>query len=62
MAFQIGTDKVMQGWNIGVIGMQAGGMRILRIPPKLGYGNRAVDKVIPAQAHLVFVVELLELK
>lgn len=62
VAFKIGTDKVMQGWNEGVIGMQAGGTRMLRIPPELGYGAKAVDDVVPSHAHLIFIVELLELK
>ena len=33
VSFVIGTDKVIQGWNDGVIGMKAGGSRLLRIPP-----------------------------
>ena len=62
VAFQIGTDKVMQGWNEGVLGMQAGGTRMLRVPPELGYGAKAVDDVVPSHAHLIFIIELLELK
>ena len=62
VSFLIGTDKVMQGWNEGVIGMQAGGMRLLRIPPELAYGEKSVDDVVPAHAHLIFIIELLELK
>ena len=62
VSFQIGTDKVMKGWNEGVIGMQPGGKRMLRIPPELGYGAKAVDDVVPPNAHLIFIIELLELK
>jgi len=62
VAFQIGTDKVMQGWNEGVLGMQTGGTRMLRIPPELGYGAKAVDDVVPSHSHLIFIIELLELK
>jgi FKBP-type peptidyl-prolyl cis-trans isomerase 2 len=62
VSFQIGTDKVMQGWNEGVIGMRPGGSRMLRIPPELGYGAKAVDDVVPPHAHLIFIIELLELK
>lgn len=62
VSFKIGTDKVMQGWNEGVIGMQAGGKRMLRIPPELGYGAKAVDDVVPPNARLIFIIELLELK
>jgi peptidylprolyl isomerase len=62
VSFKIGTDKVMQGWNQGVLGMQPGGRRMVRIPPELGYGAKAVDGVVPAHAHLIFIIELLELK
>lgn len=60
VSFVIGTDKVMQGWNEGVVGMQAGGMRMLRVPPALGYGAKAVEDVIPPNAKLLFIIELLE--
>ena len=59
VSFVIGTDKVMQGWNEGVIGMRAGGKRLLRIPPELGYGDKAVEDVVPANAYLQFIIELL---
>ena len=62
VSFVVGTDKVIQGWNKGVIGMRAGGKRMLRIPPELGYGAKAVEDVIPPNAHLHFIIELLELK
>jgi peptidylprolyl isomerase len=60
VSFVIGTDKIIQGWNEGAIGMQAGGTRMLRIPPALGYGAKAVEDVIPPNAHLLFIIELLE--
>jgi hypothetical protein len=49
-------------WNEGVIGMQAGGTRMIKIPPELGYGAKAVEDVIPPYAHMLFVIELLEAK
>jgi FKBP-type peptidyl-prolyl cis-trans isomerase FkpA len=62
VSFVIGTDKVMQGWNEGIVGMRSGGNRLLRIPPELGYGQKAVDDLVPPNAHLIFVIELLELE
>jgi len=62
VAFVIGTDKVMQGWSEGVIGMRPGGTRMVRIPPELGYGNRPVENVVPARARLLFLFELLEVR
>ena len=62
VSFVIGTDKVMQGWNEGIVGMHAGGTRMLRIPPELGYGKKAVEDVIPPDSYLQFIIELLEVK
>ena len=62
VSFVIGTDKVMQGWNEGVIGMHAGGTRMLRIPPELGYGKKAVEDVVPPDSCLQFIIELIEVK
>lgn len=52
---------VIKGWQEGIPGMKAGGIRRLKIPADLAYGDRARGK-IPANATLVFEVELLELK
>ena len=62
VAFVIGTDKVMQGWNEGVIGMKPGGKRLVKVPAELGYGSRGVQDVVPPNARLIFVIELLELE
>ena len=62
VSFVIGTDRVMRGWSEGVTGMQAGGTRMVRIPPELGYGDKAVEDLVPARAHLLFLFELLEVK
>lgn len=58
-SFQIGAGRVIQGWEQGVAGMKIGGKRKLTIPPELGYGARGFPPVIPANATLVFEIELL---
>ena len=62
VSFVIGTDRVMPAWNEGVIGMQPSGKRLLKVPAELGYGSRGVPDVIPPNARLIFVIELLELR
>ncbi|HSC83838.1 MAG TPA: FKBP-type peptidyl-prolyl cis-trans isomerase, partial [Pseudomonas sp.] len=55
----IGSRRVIQGWDLGLIGMQVGGKRKLWVPAHLGYGERQVG-AIPANANLIFEIELLE--
>jgi FKBP-type peptidyl-prolyl cis-trans isomerase len=59
--FTVGDGKVIKGWEEGIVGMKAGGKRILVIPSSLGYGDAGYGP-IPGRANLVFVIELLEIK
>jgi len=62
VSFKLGTEKVMQGWNLGVAGMKVGGKRRLMIPSELGYGAKRAAEVVPPNTDLIFEVELLEVK
>ena len=62
VSFVIGTDRVMPGWNDGIVGMQPGGKRLLLLPPALGYGARGVQGIVPPDASLIFIIELLDLE
>lgn len=60
--FKLGAGQVIEGWDKGVAGMKIGELRKLTIPAEMGYGSRGFPPVIPANATLVFEVELLGLK
>ena len=61
-SFRLGAGQVIKGWDEGVEGMKIGGTRKLVIPPQLGYGARGAGSVIPPNATLIFIVELLDLR
>lgn len=58
----IGTGRVIQGWDIGILGMKVGGKRKLVVPAHLAYGERKMGKIIPANADLTFEIELFDVK
>lgn len=70
--FKLGDGYVIAGWDQGLIGMQVGGKRTLIVPPDLGYGNMALSAqppfngvtfvAIPANAVLIFDIELVSMK
>lgn len=58
--FSLGAGQVISGWDLGVVGMKVGEIRRLYIPSAYGYGEAgAGNGLIPANANLVFEVELL---
>jgi FKBP-type peptidyl-prolyl cis-trans isomerase len=60
--FTIGNGEVIKGWEEGVAGMKVGGKRQLRVPPALGYGAEGYPGAIPANATLIFDVQLLNVQ
>jgi peptidylprolyl isomerase len=58
-SFTLGKGEVIKGWDQGIPGMKVGGRRELIIPAELAYGKTGSPPKIPANAPLVFVVDLL---
>ncbi|PHV10806.1 peptidylprolyl isomerase [Chitinimonas sp. BJB300] len=56
----IGTGRVIKGWDVGLMGMKAGGKRKLIVPAHLAYGERQIGALIKPNSNLVFEIELLE--
>lgn len=57
----IGTDNnVVEGLEMGVVGMKAKELRRITVPPRLGYRGKA-NTGFPPDADLVFSVELMRL-
>jgi len=61
IVFELGTRRVISGWDMGLEGMQIGGQRTLIIPPHLAYGGQGRGP-IPANSTLIFDVELVDVK
>lgn len=59
--FVIGSKKVIQGWDLGLMGMREGGKRNLFIPSHLGYGEREKGLIKP-NSNLIFNIEMLEVR
>lgn len=52
--------NLIQGWQQGLEGVPVGSRVILQVPPELGYGAAGSPPTIPADADLVFVIDVLD--
>lgn len=57
--FELGAGRVIKGWDEGIALLNEGDSATFIIPPAIGYGDRAMGS-IPANATLIFTVELVK--
>ncbi|MDQ3072296.1 MAG: FKBP-type peptidyl-prolyl cis-trans isomerase [Bacteroidota bacterium] len=62
IAFPVGVGKVIPGWDLGLLHFNEGGKGKIIIPSALAYGKQGAGEDIPADAILVFDVEVVEVK
>ncbi|GAA2102240.1 FKBP-type peptidyl-prolyl cis-trans isomerase [Streptomyces albiaxialis] len=56
--FQIGTGKVIKGWDEALVGKKLGSRVEIVAPPAKAYGKQGQPPTIPGNSTLVFVVDL----
>jgi peptidylprolyl isomerase len=62
IAFPLGAGRVIKGWDEGILRLRVGDHATLIIPPQLGYGAKGAGGVIPPDATLIFIVEVVGVK
>lgn len=58
--FPLGQNRVIKGFDLGVLGMKVGEKRKITIPPALGYGSDGF-LMIPKDATLIYEIDLLKI-
>jgi FKBP-type peptidyl-prolyl cis-trans isomerase len=61
-SFPVGAGMVIKGWDEGLQNLRVGDHATLIIPPEIGYGASGVSGVIPPNATLIFIIEVLGVK
>jgi peptidylprolyl isomerase len=61
-SFPVGAGMVIKGWDEGLQILRIGDNVTLIIPPTIGYGASGAGGVIPPNATLIFIIEVLGVK
>lgn len=60
--FLLGRGAVIRGWDMGIVGMKAGGKRRLIVPPGLAYGATGQPPHIGPNETLIFDIQLRSIR
>ena len=61
-SFPVGAGMVIKGWDEGLQHLRVGDHATLIIPPSIGYGASGAGGVIPPNATLIFIIEVIGVK
>ena len=61
-SFPVGAGRVIKGWDEGLQKLKIGDHATLIIPAEIGYCARGAGVVIPPNATLIFIIEVLGVK
>ena len=59
--FVVGDGSMIEGWEVGFVGLCLGAKATLVVPPEMAYGQRGSGKIIPPGATLNFDVEVVSI-
>lgn len=60
--FKLGAGQVIKGWDEAVSKMKVGERRLVFLPASMAYGAAGIPGVIPANADLIFDIEVVGVK
>jgi peptidylprolyl isomerase len=59
IAFALGTGQVIKGWDEGLQKLRVGDHAVFVIPSSIAYGAQGWGNVIPPDATLIFIIEVV---
>ena len=57
----VASGQALPGWDAGLTGMREGGIRQVIVPPELGFGETGAGDVVPPNATMIWLIELVSL-
>ncbi|MCL2679940.1 MAG: FKBP-type peptidyl-prolyl cis-trans isomerase [Coriobacteriia bacterium] len=56
--FVVGDSDVIEAWQVGVVGMQVGGVRLLDVPSDMAFGEDGIHGLVAPHQDLRFEITL----